>query len=510
MVAARSVPYVLCFQSPSATIDFRPSRFVSIEHTLDGKMDAIAAFASQASTREYLDDSLLRASARYWARFGGGSAVEPFEVVRDRRRPERIAHVTSQHAAPGVDWRDTPSMADRTVGGRPVRVLVTGAGGPSAVGIIRSLARQPQVALHAGDIDPNAAGLYLVPAERRVLLPRGDDPGFAETLLAWCRATGIDVVYPTVDQELLPRGAGPARVRGRGRSRWCSPRSRRSPPASTSGRSTRPPWTACRSPARRCSTPGFLATGWDGPVIVKPRRGSGSRGVHVVHDLGRLDDMPRDGSLLVQEYLPGAEHSLDVLASPTGTVGAVVPRLRLKVDSGVAVAAAPSMTTRSVDLGGGGRGAASGWAGSPTSRCAPTARRGTPAGGQPAVPGHHAPDHRRGRGHAPICLAMALGAPMPAHRGLPRRGHGPLPRGAVPRCGGARRDRPGGAPGGRCPSHERRTGAGLAPGISSLRSGSRPAPSAPPCGHRWACPLHVLRRRQLPRAERRGGAGGRC
>jgi LmbE family N-acetylglucosaminyl deacetylase len=102
MVAARSVPYVLCFQSPSATIAFRPSRFVSIEHTLDRKLDAIAAFASQASSREYLDDSLLRASARYWARFGGGTAVEPFEVVRDRRRSERIAHETSQHAAPSV------------------------------------------------------------------------------------------------------------------------------------------------------------------------------------------------------------------------------------------------------------------------------------------------------------------------------------------------------------------------------------------------------------------------
>src|SRR6187402_2363113 len=103
-----------------------------------------------------------------------------------------------------ASWRDMPSMADRTTDGRQVRVLVTGAGGPSAVGIIRSLARQAQVAIHAGDIDPNAAGLYLVPAERRVLLPRGDDPGFADALLGWCRATGIDVVFPTVDQELLP------------------------------------------------------------------------------------------------------------------------------------------------------------------------------------------------------------------------------------------------------------------------------------------------------------------
>lgn len=110
MVAARSVPYVLCFQSPSATIAFQPSRFVSIEHTIDRKMDAIAAFTSQASIREYLDDSLLRASARYWARFGGGSAVEPFEVVRDRRRSERVAHAPGQHATPGV-------MAGHAVGG---------------------------------------------------------------------------------------------------------------------------------------------------------------------------------------------------------------------------------------------------------------------------------------------------------------------------------------------------------------------------------------------------------
>jgi two-component system response regulator HydG len=98
MVAARRVPYVLCFQSPSATIDFRPSRFVNIEAVMDGKLEAIAAFATQASTRDYLDEDLLRATARYWARFGGGSAVEPFEVVRDRRRPGPA----SMLAAPSV------------------------------------------------------------------------------------------------------------------------------------------------------------------------------------------------------------------------------------------------------------------------------------------------------------------------------------------------------------------------------------------------------------------------
>ena len=43
--------------------------------------------------------------------------------------------------------------------------------------------------------------------------------------------------------------------------------------------------------------------------------------------------------LLVQEFLPGAEYSIDVLATQSGNVVAVVPRERLKVDSGVAVTA---------------------------------------------------------------------------------------------------------------------------------------------------------------------------
>ena len=51
MVAARRVPYVLCFQSPSATIDFRPSRFVNIETAMDGKLEAIAAIRDPGHRR---------------------------------------------------------------------------------------------------------------------------------------------------------------------------------------------------------------------------------------------------------------------------------------------------------------------------------------------------------------------------------------------------------------------------------------------------------------------------
>ena len=84
LVAARRVPSVYCYQSPSATVDFKPARFVSIEPYLDGKIEAIGAFKSQTDIRDYLDDELIRATARYWGRFGDARYCEPMEVVRDR------------------------------------------------------------------------------------------------------------------------------------------------------------------------------------------------------------------------------------------------------------------------------------------------------------------------------------------------------------------------------------------------------------------------------------------
>ena len=47
-------------------------------------------------------------------------------------------------------------------GERGPRVLVTGAGGPSGYCLLRNLASE-RLELLAGDIDPCAAGLYLVP-----------------------------------------------------------------------------------------------------------------------------------------------------------------------------------------------------------------------------------------------------------------------------------------------------------------------------------------------------------
>jgi two-component system response regulator HydG len=84
MVAARRVGRVYCFQSPSATVDYRPTHFVTIDDHIGGKLKAIDTFGSQVGVRDYLEPELITATARYWSRYCGGSHAEPFEVIRDR------------------------------------------------------------------------------------------------------------------------------------------------------------------------------------------------------------------------------------------------------------------------------------------------------------------------------------------------------------------------------------------------------------------------------------------
>lgn len=218
----------------------------------------------------------------------------------------------------------------------PSRVLVTGAGGPAAVAFMRAVTG-PDVELWAVDIDPCAAGLYLVPPDRRALVPRGDDPSFVDELAGLCHAGGIDVVVPTVDAELVPVARRAHELEAAGTTVLG--------PSLATLEACLDKWAVVEACRRVVAVPrtelldgAVDLAGWSWPLVAKPRRGSGSRGVVVASGPAELAQVPRDGSHLLQEHLPGVEHSLDVLAYRDGRVAAVVPRTRLKVDSGIAVA----------------------------------------------------------------------------------------------------------------------------------------------------------------------------
>lgn len=82
LVATRGISQVLCYQSPSSTIEFSPRQFQDIGGSLKQKLRMIQCYETQVSKCDYLDAGLIRATARYWGRFSGYRHVEAFEVVR--------------------------------------------------------------------------------------------------------------------------------------------------------------------------------------------------------------------------------------------------------------------------------------------------------------------------------------------------------------------------------------------------------------------------------------------
>lgn len=225
-----------------------------------------------------------------------------------------------------------------------MRFLITGAGGAAAVSIWKSLSADHE--LHMADIDPLAAGLYLVPPERRLIIPPGDAPELVPFLLQACKDRHIDALVPTVDVELAPVAAQRAQFEKAGIALPIS-----SVECLTICRDKQLLIDAVQgqvpTPESEPLTEALAAGLDDFPRFVKPREGAGSRGIARIDSREDLDRQPMDGSMMLQEYLPGEEVSVDVYVRYDGQVVAAVPRMRMKVDSGIAVA---SRTFHSPDL----------------------------------------------------------------------------------------------------------------------------------------------------------------
>lgn len=227
------------------------------------------------------------------------------------------------------------------------RVLVTGAGGPAAVSVLRALA--PRAELFAVDIDVYAAGLYLVVDDHRAIVPRGDDHTFVDDLLERCRAWNVDVLIPTVDCELVPVADAIDRFSSIGTSVVVGPAS--------VVKTCVDKWhlslamTGTHAPATALLDDQF-DPGWfpHWPAIAKPRVGSGSRGIRRVDRPQDLSGIPHDGTHILQELLPGEELSVDVYVDMDHRPIGAVPRQRLKVDSGVAVAGRTIHEPAAIDL----------------------------------------------------------------------------------------------------------------------------------------------------------------
>jgi carbamoyl-phosphate synthase large subunit len=215
-----------------------------------------------------------------------------------------------------------------------MKMLVTGAGGAAAISIWKSLSAEHE--LHMADIDPLATGLYLVPPDRRLIVPRGDTPELVPALRRACEERGIEALVPTVDVELAPLAAARDSFESLGIALAISPVE-----CLLTCRDKQLLMDAVRGqvpiPDSEPLTEAVAARADSFPRFAKPREGAGSRGIARIDCRADLARQPMDGSVMLQEYLPGEEYSVDIYVTRDGRAVAAVPRVRMKVDSGIAV-----------------------------------------------------------------------------------------------------------------------------------------------------------------------------
>lgn len=244
-----------------------------------------------------------------------------------------------------------------------IRVLVTGAGAPGAAGILQCLQEDIRFELHTADADPEATGRYLGYPFHPI--PPATDPGFAEAVLAVCVRQGIQVLLPLVTRELIPLALYRDQLNEAGVHLIVSSAASLEIANDKVKLYQFLEWRGIPLPAYRVvEQPGELEAavkelGYpDKNVCFKPAAGNGSRGFRILSAARdefdrlfrekphtaviRLEDAIRilEGhhipQLLVSEYLPGPEYSVDVLVRK-GEVLLVLPRLRRKMINGISV-----------------------------------------------------------------------------------------------------------------------------------------------------------------------------
>lgn len=220
-----------------------------------------------------------------------------------------------------------PTGGERT--GPPV--LVTGAGGPAAVAVIRAVAAAGRRVV-ACDSDPLAVGLRL--AGDGAVLPTSDDPGYIDQLCRLAEKTSATTLVSTLAEEMPLLVAQSAHLTDAGLRFWL--------PDPEVVRTCLDKWLfAGAMLSHGMAIPPTAvgsAEGIDGPWVVKPRFGRGSRGVQFVDDeRGLAWALARTDQPLVQTRLKGREFTVDVLVDRDGTLAAAVPRWRLEAKAGISV-----------------------------------------------------------------------------------------------------------------------------------------------------------------------------
>lgn len=212
-------------------------------------------------------------------------------------------------------------------GERPIRVLMTGAGGAGTIEIIASLCRSQRYEVAVADAGRHSFGFHT--AHRAYVIPFGAAETFSEAFAAILEQEQPDFVIPLVDEE-IPKVHALVDGRFRGQMRVVGPRLEFAELALDKWRMAAAMAELGLSTARTALA-SEVPSDFPFPAIVKPRAGRGSRGVQSVRDREELAAYLARAAqpatrFVVQEQHTGREFTTSVIVGLDGELLAVVPK----------------------------------------------------------------------------------------------------------------------------------------------------------------------------------------
>ena len=233
-----------------------------------------------------------------------------------------------------------------------MRILITGCEGPAGRALGRQLASTKHTVIGA-DMTRNLHSIF----QTTVTVPAAADPAMLTALRRLLKEYEIDVLIPTVSDELpLVALASSsllthASVVIGNETAVTTAHDKYLTMAKLASKSVPVPNFALPSDF---STTKEALSHFSGPVVVKPRVARGGRGVLVVEKPGDIDWASLDDGQIVQEFAPGIEYAPMVYrpkAAPASRVIVVVEKTGLKegrVGNATHVKRVPNMTAPDV------------------------------------------------------------------------------------------------------------------------------------------------------------------
>lgn len=199
--------------------------------------------------------------------------------------------------------------------GRRIRILVSGAGGDAAQGVIKALRHSNlDVEIFATCIRPESPGLHL--ADRGFVAPLSSSERYLPFLQTLIAAFNIDVFIPTVDSEIPAIAVDRERLESETGVRVFvndSAQVRITADKLVTAEYLKeqglPAALSCSAGADNAAK---FARTLGLPLIIKPRRGHGSQGLTVATEWSQVDEVLGDDEWMLQEWIDpaGGEYTI--------------------------------------------------------------------------------------------------------------------------------------------------------------------------------------------------------